>query len=63
MDVVDLSNLSEATADTSTNTASTTAIATATTFYSNISVVSDTSNEVSAKTHLSNDEMKALVNK
>eukprot|EP00957_Ditylum_brightwellii_P163701 12463668-Ditylum_brightwellii.AAC.1 len=62
-DVIDLSNLPEATSDTSTNAASTTATTMATAFYSNSSVISDTSEEDSAKTHLSDGEMKTLVNK
>eukprot|EP00957_Ditylum_brightwellii_P167432 12745978-Ditylum_brightwellii.AAC.1 len=63
MDVIDLSNLPEATADASTNAAPTTATAMANTFYSNSSIINDTSEEGSSKTHLSDDEMKALVNK
>ena len=48
-DVIDLSNLPEATADTSTNAASSTAIAMARAFHSNSSVISDTSEEGSVK--------------
>eukprot|EP00957_Ditylum_brightwellii_P027822 2103589-Ditylum_brightwellii.AAC.1 len=60
MDVIDLSNFPEAIADTSTNAASSTTIAIAQAFHSDTSVVSDTSEEGSAKTNLSDDEMKAL---
>eukprot|EP00957_Ditylum_brightwellii_P141927 10813138-Ditylum_brightwellii.AAC.1 len=61
MDVIDLSNVPEATAHTSTNSASFTTIGMAQVFHSDTSVISDTSEEGSVKTHLSDDEMKALV--
>ena len=60
-DVIDLSNVQEATANTSTNVASFSTSAMAQTFHSDHSVVSDTSEEGSVKTHFSDDEMKALV--
>ena len=61
IDGIDLSNVPEATAHTSTNAASFTSIAMAQIFHSDTSVVSDTSEEGSVKTHLSDDEMEALV--
>eukprot|EP00957_Ditylum_brightwellii_P208692 15358545-Ditylum_brightwellii.AAC.1 len=60
MGVIDLSDLPEATAEISTNAASTTATAMTTALYSNSSVISDSLEEGSAKTHLSDDEIKAL---
>ena len=59
--VIDLSNVQEATANTSTNVASFSTSVMAQTFHSDHSVVSNTSEEGSVKTHLSDDEMKALV--
>ena len=59
--VIDLSNVQEATANTSTNVASFSTSVMAQTFHSDHSVVSDTSEEGSVKTHFSDDEMKALV--
>ena len=61
MNTCDLSNVPEATAHTSTNVASFPTSAMAQTFHSDHSVVSDTSEEGSVKTHFSDDEMKALV--
>ena len=61
IDVIDLSNVPEATAHTSTNVASFSTSAMAQTFHSDHSVVSDTWEEGSVKTHFSDDEMKALV--
>ena len=61
IDIIDLSNVPEATAHTSTNAASFTTIAMTQTFHSDHWVVSNTSEEGSVKTHLSDDEMKALV--
>ena len=61
IDVIDLSNVQEATANTSTNVASFSTSAMAQTFHSDHSVVSNTSEEGSVKTHFSDDEMKALV--
>eukprot|EP00957_Ditylum_brightwellii_P036532 2767185-Ditylum_brightwellii.AAC.1 len=61
MDVIDLSNFPEATAVTSTNAASSTTIAMARALHYDTAVVSDTSKEDSAKTHFSDDEIKALV--
>ena len=61
IDVIDPSNVPEATAHTSTNAASSTTIAMSQAFHFDTSVISDTSEEGSVKTHLSDDEMKALV--
>ena len=61
IDVIELSNVPEATAHTSTNVASFSTSAMAQTFHSDHSVVSNTSEEGSVKTHFSDDEMKALV--
>eukprot|EP00957_Ditylum_brightwellii_P102510 7812413-Ditylum_brightwellii.AAC.1 len=62
-DVIDPSNLPEVTVDTLTNVASTTAAVMARAFYPSSSAISDTLEEGSAETHLSDDEIKALVNK
>eukprot|EP00957_Ditylum_brightwellii_P200002 15246704-Ditylum_brightwellii.AAC.1 len=61
MDAIDLFNLPEAIAGTSTNAVFSTAMEMARAFHSTSSVVSDALEEGSTKTHFSDDEMKALV--
>ena len=62
IDVIDLTYVQETTAHMSTNFASLPTIATTQTIFSYWSVISDTSEEGSVKTHFSDDEMKALIN-